>query len=84
MNMFYVLHEAERAQERFGNFTSTHEGFGVLAEEIAELLNAIRSNIRTDVEREAIQVAAVAIRIADGCSDEAFARRSKFSEENGK
>ena len=52
------------ANERYGPFTSAHEGYGVLAEEVAELLSAIHSNKRESVRSEAIQVAAVAWRIA--------------------
>jgi NTP pyrophosphatase (non-canonical NTP hydrolase) len=79
--------EIERAELRYGPFTSTHEALGVLVEELDELRGAIRSNVLASVAREAMQVAAVALRLAAECrratglSDEgwaadAFAQRS--------
>lgn len=59
--------EAMSADDRYGGFHSTHEGLGVLAEEIDELCEAIRSNKLKHVYREAVQVSAVALRIADAC-----------------
>lgn len=62
--------EADSAQESYGDFSSMHEGYGVLTEEVAELLEAIRlkqgdPNRATRIRREALQVAAVALRMAD-------------------
>jgi NTP pyrophosphatase (non-canonical NTP hydrolase) len=62
-----VSAEMSRADARYGPFTSTHEAYGVLAEEMAELLDAIRSNKLESVREEAIQVAAVAMRLAARC-----------------
>lgn len=59
-----IQDEADAARAKYGDFTSTHEAYGVLAEEVAELLDAIRSNKRFSVQREAMQVAAVATRLA--------------------
>ena len=59
--------EMNGAAARYGSFTSTHEAFGVLAEEVAELLDAIRANKLESVRGEAIQVAAVALRLAASC-----------------
>ena len=56
--------EIGRADSRYGPFTSAHEGLGVLVEEFDELKIAIRSNKLESVRAEAIQVAAVAWRIA--------------------
>lgn len=62
--------EALRAQDRFGDYASMHEAYGVLAEEVAELFDGVRMR-QTDtqraevIRREAIQVAAVAMRIAE-------------------
>lgn len=77
-NVSDVLREAEEAEKRFGPMTSTHEGYGVLAEEMAELLDAIRSNDPIGTVREATQVAAVALRLADSCDLPAFRERSGF------
>ena len=68
--------EMRQAENKYGPFHSTHEGYGVLAEEVAELLDAIRSNNQEDIQGEAIQVAAVALRIALACENDAFRVRS--------
>lgn len=61
---------ANAAQSRYGDFASMHEAYGVLAEEVAEFLEAVR--LRQDDPRrphscraEAIDIAAVALRIAE-------------------
>lgn len=75
--LFEVSHEAEQAQTRYGDMASTHEAFGVLSEELAELATAIHGNTLEAIRREAIQVAAVALRLAAHCRDHlAFAERS--------
>ncbi len=71
-----VLSQSLRDEEKYGPYTSAHEGYGVLAEEVAELLEAIHMNYRDGVMQEAIQIAAVAIRIAEACENEAFCKRS--------
>lgn len=73
-----VMVQANYASDRYGPFTSSHEGYGVLAEEVAELLEAIRANDREAVEREACQVSAVALRIAECCELRSFQERSGF------
>lgn len=63
--------EAAEATQRYGDFASMHEAYGVLAEEVAELFEGVRMHQSTEPERgkriraEAIQVAAVALRIAE-------------------
>lgn len=74
-----ALREADRAEQRYGNFRSAHEGYGVLAEEVAELLDAIRANDGPAIAAEAIQVSAVAGRIAAGLEDQAFRERSNIT-----
>lgn len=73
-----VLGQVAYASTRFGPFTSSHEAYGVLAEEVAELLDAIRANNRVAVELEACQVSAVALRLAQCCALPAFQERSGF------
>lgn len=68
--------EMARAQERYGDFASSHEGFGVLTEEYYELLEMVRSNRVDRIRHEALQVAAVALRLAEACEDSGFRRRS--------
>jgi hypothetical protein len=63
----YVVAEAEAARAKYGDFTSTHEALGVLEEERDELRAAIHENKLAAIQREAIQVAAVALRLADVC-----------------
>lgn len=58
-----VLWEAQAAQNKYGDFASAHEALGVLLEEVEELRDAIRANVRADAEKEAMQVAAVAYRL---------------------
>lgn len=64
-----IVDEAQRAQDRWGDLASMHEGYGVLCEEVAELLEAIRLRQENPergphIEKEATQVAAVALRMA--------------------
>jgi NTP pyrophosphatase (non-canonical NTP hydrolase) len=68
-----VIDEAESAQESFGDFASMHEAYGVLAEEVAELFEAVRLRQghpeRLDrIAHEAMQVAAVAARMGEQAS----------------
>lgn len=74
-----VCEQALYADAHFGPPTSAHEGYGVLCEEVKELLDAIHANDRGAVEREACQVAAVALRLAEACALPAFAERSGFA-----
>jgi hypothetical protein len=72
MPIHKIEDEAADAQEKFGDFASMHEAYGVLAEEVAELFEAIRLK-QDDPTREwridagAVQVAAVALRIVQQC-----------------
>ena len=59
-----IRSEMVRGEARYGPFNSTHEGLGVLVEEMYELTVAIHSNKLESVRCEAIQVAAVAWRLA--------------------
>ena len=62
-----ALRELDVAQDRFPAFHSAHEGWAVIKEEMDELWEAVRLKQstpgRTDkMRREAIQVAAMALR----------------------
>lgn len=72
--------ESNRSRRRYGPYRSSHEGYGVLAEEVDELLEAIRANDLSAVRNEAIQVASVALRIASENSPE-YIERSGFKEQ---
>ena len=61
------------ATKRFGKFHNAHEGFAVLLEEVDELWDNVKLNQANtardlDIMKEAIQVAAMAIRIIVDCS----------------
>ncbi len=71
-----ITAEVLRADDRYGPFTSTHEGIGVLSEEYDELRAAVHGNDLVAVRREAIQVAAVAIRIASSMDNPSTVNRS--------
>lgn len=68
------------ADRLYGPPTSAHEMLGVIAEEYAELIEAIRSGKIMSVQWEAMDLAAACIRLADACEDAEmpFARRSGF------
>ncbi len=60
---------AMQADRDFDDFASMHEAYGVLAEEVAEFLDAVRlrqSNRNRPLlcRKEALDIAAVALRIA--------------------
>ena len=64
-----LLDEVEQAELKWGPFRSAHEAYGVLAEEVFELLDAIHKNDIGQARLEALQIAAVAFRFArDGFS----------------
>ena len=54
------------ANERYGAFASAHEAIGVASEEWDELRDAVRANDIAAVRAEALDLAAVLIRMADG------------------
>ncbi len=66
-----IAHDmATTAQDTYGDFASMHEAYGVLAEEVAELFEAVRMKQRMPtrpglIRFEALQIAAVALRIAE-------------------
>jgi hypothetical protein len=57
--------EKQTAEHKYGPFASAHEGYGVLAEEVAELLEAIHKRDIYRIVMESVQVSAVAYRIAE-------------------
>jgi len=62
--MSRVQDEAKTKALERGLFTSSHEGYGIIAEEVAELLDAIRNNDAKEIVREAIQVGASGMLLA--------------------
>ncbi|RYD63100.1 MAG: hypothetical protein EOP83_13005 [Verrucomicrobiaceae bacterium] len=62
-----VLAEVTKATNLYGPFNSTHEGYGVLAEEVDELWDDIKANRTQHAAVEAVQVAAMAVRFVVDC-----------------
>jgi hypothetical protein len=62
--LLQVREEVYFATEKFGVFASPHEGYAIIKEELDELWDDIKANRGYEfaAEREAIQVAAMAIR----------------------
>jgi hypothetical protein len=64
-----IRREAAASEDKWGAYRSTHEVYGVLCEEMKEMLDAIHANDDLGARREAMQIAAVAYRFArDGWS----------------
>lgn len=57
-----VVSELRIAQKRFPKFNSGHEGWAIIAEELDELWDDVKTNRIEDSIEEAVQVAAMAIR----------------------
>lgn len=80
MDALEIMAEIEKriaaADARYGDFASTHEALGVASEEWDELREAVRSNKLGSVEREALDLAAVLIRLVRSLSAETTRRRS--------
>jgi hypothetical protein len=64
-----VASELTKARERFAPFNSPHEGWAVIREELDELWDNVKANTACtlDGRREAIQIAAMAMRFALDC-----------------
>lgn len=64
--------EIMRCEKLFGAYNSAHEGYGVLAEEFDELLEAIHDNDDEWIAHEANQIAACAARLAEQARQKAW------------
>lgn len=72
-----ILAHAKLSHDRYGDFTSAHEALGVAIEEMGELKQAIQANAIESIREEAIDLAAVLIRLASQCrSNENLRKRS--------
>ncbi len=60
-----VREELARATAKFKPFTSAHEGFAILKEEVDEMWDEIKANNIVAARIEAIQVAAMALRFLE-------------------
>lgn len=71
--MDLVRVEIQIASRDWPDYHSAHEGYGVLAEEVAEVFDDVRSGDTSHMALELVQVAAVAIRFAMCVCDESAA-----------
>jgi len=62
-----IIDHCEASQDRYGDFASAHEALGVALEEWTELINAVHANKLESIRDEAIDLAAVLIRLANQC-----------------
>jgi len=68
----FIANEYNDASSKFPKFNSAHEGWAVLKEEMDELWEAVRLNQKNpdraeQLENEAIQVGAMAVRFLVDC-----------------
>ena len=75
-----VIQEINRSELKNGRgYASMHEAFAVLLEEVDELKNEVwkRSHNRSghQLRSEALQIAAIALRIAEDCMDPKHLKR---------
>ena len=60
-----VMPELERAKKKFGAFASAHEGFAVIQEEVDELWQSVKDGDLINARKEAVQIAAMAVRFLE-------------------
>lgn len=71
-----IIDEFNRATHKHPKFNSRHEGYAILLEEVEELWEEIKKNhvknpeVKATQRKEAIQVAAMALRFIYDCCDE--------------
>lgn len=64
-----VYDELIKATQKFGPFTSNHEGYAIILEELDEAWDEIKTNNTSRATAEMIQVGAMAVRWLLSCSD---------------
>lgn len=57
-----VHDEIDRAASLYSPMLSNHEAYGIIKEEVDEMWDAIKSNSTKNARKEAVQVAAMAVR----------------------
>ena len=62
--------ELHKARAKFDPFNSAHEGYAVLLEEVDELWHEIKHGTKERQRSEAVQIAAMAIRLLQDCCKE--------------
>jgi len=65
-----IIKEYQQALIKFASFSSTHEGYAVILEELDELWDEIKTNgNNSNMRKEAVQVSAMGLRfLVDCCS----------------
>ena len=65
-----IAEEFKKATQQFGEFASPHEGYAIILEELDELWDAIKDKKCgiVEMEKEAIQVGAMAMRFLVDCT----------------
>lgn len=78
-DLIYELEERmNTAEKRYGDFSSTHEAMGVALEEWDEFRQSVWSNDLGSIEHEALDLAAVLLRLARALrNDPILMQRSK-------
>jgi NTP pyrophosphatase (non-canonical NTP hydrolase) len=78
-NVAEVMAEVKTAIDQWPHFNSAHEGFAVLLEEVDELKEHVWTNQKrrdlAKMRKEAMQVAAMALRFMTECCDEETGRK---------
>lgn len=78
-NLDLVIEEVTNAIENWPAMNSAHEGYAVLLEEVEELWAHVKTNQKrrniAEMKKEAIQVAAMALRFAYEVCDEERGRK---------
>ena len=67
-----IIREYDKASEKFGAFSTPHEGYAVILEELDELWDSIKNKAKgpKEMKEEAIQVGAMALRFLVDCIPE--------------
>ena len=75
-----TLEEYTKASNSHKPFTSKHEGFAILLEEVDELWHEVKHGGKKKMKEEAIQVAAMAMRfLVDCCDNDKNSKRTDYT-----
>lgn len=63
-------------QKGWGGSASTHEGYGIIAEELDELMDALRENDIPKIKKECLDIAVAAMYLYESAEQETFSRKT--------